>query len=205
MIRCPPHTLLALIFAHSMACQTEPASTPETETSTSQTSGPTTSSQTSTTPSTTEESTHPYIGFVGEEVYEEATNMERGQPMDCRFVWQTTGTAVSPHTCEECEFVFDVEQVFDDWAESFANAISCEYTTGEAMDGRLDTTIRYALQLNYYDLGAVLMVGEEGGYYAWGYASFDVGVLSYSRVLLQDHPYNGYYYTQQRYGSATVD
>ena len=191
-----------------MACQNErpPPSLDTTRTDT-QSTHETNPTQSSNTPvsSTDGSLTHPFVGFMGTEQYEEAFNQKSGQPVDCRLVWQTLGTPVSPHECSDCEFVFDVDKIFDDWAESFAENGSCGYNTGDAVDGALDSTVRYAYQLDYYDLGPVLLIGTGDAYYAWGYANLSDKVLTYSRVLLNDLPYNGYYYTQQHYGSATIE
>ena len=117
------------------------------------------------------------------------------------MVWWSDGTPVSPHSCVGCEFVFEVDLEFDDWAYSNDD--------GSCTDLATDATYTYGYTDDYYGYGPMVLFYYNSYYYAWAYASFSSDDFTYVNGI-KDYPYDyggvypDYYYTYYWYGAATV-
>jgi hypothetical protein len=117
---------------------------------------------------------------------------------NCSLVWDASGTPLTP--CDGCEFAFDVAMTYNAGQSS---------DDGTCAKMAADSSYAYAYNSAYGSYGSVLMMEYNGSWYAWTYADFSGGTLTYTYGI-EDYPYDmkgqypGYYYTYYWAGQADV-
>ena len=116
---------------------------------------------------------------------------------NCNVFWDLSSTSpIDPmdSTCTNCEFMFDVTYTYNKVAS--ADDGTC---------GLGDTTGTYGYSSSFGGYKDSWVFEYYGGYYWWGYASFDskVGQFNYWYGY-EDYPYNSNYYTYYQYGDILV-
>ena len=118
---------------------------------------------------------------------------------NCELYWDTTST--SPVTslsasCDNCEFMFEVDYSYDSSASSDDGTCAGYGLTG-------DKTGTYGYSSSFDSYGTSWVYEYYGSYIWWGYGSLSSDTFTYTYGY-EDYPYSGTYYTYYQYGQATM-
>jgi len=146
-----------------------------------------------------------YETYEGHEEFVYAWIQETYGTRDCELYWNTIGTP-STQTCDECEFLFDVELLFED-------DLSTDNGTCWSIAEDRDFTYGFAVDIYGYGLSWAI-INYYSYLYAFAYAEFEDNTFLYSSGFIDYYydgysgyypEYAGYYFTRYTYGIAHVE